>query len=93
MLATGDFRYTPAMFEDNQLKSKEIEVVYLDNTYFNYRFAEIPTREEALKRIISLIESKRDMQKNGVLFRIRLRYLGKENLLVDLSEYFETKIG
>lgn len=89
VLATGDFRYDPSLFVDTPLKDKEVDICYLDNTYFNPAFYNTPTRDEALKKIISIIQDKRE---ENILFRIHLRNLGKEKLLVDLSEYFQIPI-
>lgn len=92
VLATGDFRYSPSMFgPDSPLLSSDIEACYLDNTYLNPMFADMPSRDDAFKNIVSLIETKRSGQ-NKVLFRIVLRNLGKEDLLVRLSQYFRTRI-
>lgn len=88
-MATGDFRYDPSMFIDTPLKNKEVDICYIDNTYFNPLFANIPTRNEALNKIISIIEEKRQ---KDTLFKLHLKILGKENLLVDLAEYFNLPI-
>lgn len=94
-MATGDFRYDPSMFVDSPLSSSglEIDTCYLDNTYFNRQFSNMPTRDQAFREIVKLIERKRDCKcQNLIMFRIKLKYLGKEDLLIELSEYFQTRI-
>jgi DNA cross-link repair 1B protein len=91
ILATGDFRYSPEMFVDAPFSNKEIEICYLDNTYFHKEFANIPDRDFSLKEIIGIIETKR-AGSNQVLIKMYLKKLGKENLLVDLSNYYRIPI-
>ena len=91
ILATGDFRYSPEMFVDAPFSNKEIEICYLDNTYFHKEFANIPDRDFSLKEIIGIIETKR-AGSSQVLIKIYLKKLGKENLLVDLSNYYRIPI-
>lgn len=79
------------MFIDTPLSSVKIDICYLDNTYFNKKFLNIPTRQEALKEIVKLISYKRE-QIDNVIFQINLRILGKENLLEDLYEHFKIPI-
>jgi predicted metal-dependent RNase len=98
ILATGDFRYSPDMFSpDSLLLNKEIELCYLDNTYFEKRFAKLPSRDEALKQIIQLIQTKQKQypkKQSGakLMFKVLLRNLGKEDLLSNLAYFFQTKI-
>lgn len=95
VVATGDFRYTPSMFVDTPLGAisaeGRVELCYLDNTYLNPKFDQMPTRDEALNQIVELINTKRSPQ-NQVLFRLLLRNVGKEDLLIELSKHFATKI-
>jgi hypothetical protein len=99
-LATGDFRYTPIMFSlNNSLLKKlheEIEMCYLDNTCFNAAYSNIPSRMDAFAQIRELIEIKKKtipikFPNTKVIFKIIFRTLGKEVLLVKLSEIFHTK--
>lgn len=87
VLYTGDFRYSPSMFVDTPLSTaKDIDVLYLDNTYCSPK-CDFPSRDEAKKRIIKLIEEHPD---DNVL--IGIRQLGKEDLLADLALHFETHV-
>jgi hypothetical protein len=79
------------MFVDTPLSNTKIDICYLDNTYFNKKFLNIPSREKALKEIIALICFKREQIKN-VIFHLNLRILGKENLLEDLYDHFKIPI-
>jgi len=91
ILATGDFRYSPSMFVDSPLSNqKEIELCYLDNTYLHEYYAAIPTREEAFKEMVKIIETKR-ADINSICL-LKLKYLGKENLLIDLFKHFQKPI-
>jgi Cft2 family RNA processing exonuclease len=99
VLATGDFRYTPDMFSpDSLLVNREIEMCYLDNTYFDRAaYSNIPSRMDALEQIKELIEIKKktipkEFPNTKVIFKIILKTLGKEELLIKLSELFDTKI-
>ncbi len=98
ILATGDFRYTPSMFTDTALKGKEIEICYLDNTYLHEKFDKtIPPRKAAIKELIQLITKHRiEASKLEVpvelIFLIKLKLLGKEDILVDLYNFFKVPI-
>ena len=76
VLATGDFRYSPTMFIETPLENIEVDICYLDNTYFNPIFSNFPSQNDALKEIISIIEKNRN---ENVVFRIILKNLGKDN--------------
>ncbi|CAF0711833.1 unnamed protein product [Brachionus calyciflorus] len=89
VLATGDFRYDPTMFIETPLQNTEVDICYLDNTYFNPIFTHLPTRDKGLQQIIEIIEQHRS---ENVLFRIILKILGKEKLLIDLVDYFKIPI-
>lgn len=89
VLATGDFRYSPSLLDKIDLKSTQVDLCYLDNTYFNPIFSKIPTRDDALGQIISIIDQ---YHRPNVLFKILLKNLGKEKLLVDIVEYYRVPI-
>lgn len=94
VVATGDFRYTPSMFIDSPLlNEKAIEICYLDNTYLHKSFENIPTRDQALSEIIKHIESLRLLRPSEIhVFNIKLRLLGKEELIVNLYKHFKVPI-
>jgi DNA cross-link repair 1B protein len=79
------------MFVDSPLSDVEVDICYLDNTYFNKRYDVIPTREQAAKEIIAIISCKRD-QVDNVIFHLNLKTLGKEDLLVELFNHFKIPI-
>lgn len=89
VLATGDFRYTPSMLSSINLLENQIDICYLDNTYFNPVFSKAPSRDEALRQIIFLIDQHRS---ESLLFKLLLKNLGKERLLIDLVEYYRIPI-
>lgn len=94
-MATGDFRYQPSMFIETPLSiyAGKIDTCYLDNTYFNPVFAPMPTREQAIQSIIKFIDDKLAAKKSKCLFRIKLKKLGKEELLVHLAQHYNTQIA
>jgi hypothetical protein len=90
ILYTGDFRFSGPMLHDETfftLCEKEIDVLYVDNTYFNPRCL-FPTREEATAQILELIRSNEDAR-----VMIGVRSLGKEDLLVTLGRELKENIG
>lgn len=79
------------MFIESPLENRQIDICFLDNTYLEPEFADIPSRREALSEIIQLIECKK--KKNSkLIFSIILRNLGKENMLVEIAQHFKTRI-
>jgi hypothetical protein len=91
-LATGDFRYDPAMFVHSPLSEKEVDICYLDNTYFNPIFAAMPTREQAMTEIIRVVDECRKKYDKKCIVNIKLKRLGKEEILAKLAEHFKTQI-
>ena len=83
---------------DSLLVNREIEMCYLDNTYFDRAtYSNIPSRKEALDQIKDLIKIKKKIipkehPEAKVIFKIILKTLGKEELLIELAEHFKTKI-
>jgi hypothetical protein len=90
ILATGDFRYSPDMFVDTPLSQGEVDICYLDNTYFNKCFKNLPSRKDALKELIAFLDSKRE---DDVIFKLFIRTIGKEQLLLDVYDYFKQPIN
>jgi len=89
ILATGDFRYTPSMFNEDTLI--DIDKCYLDTTYFETIYNNIPSRENGLNAIKDLIEHKLKTCINPI-FGIDVNKIGKEDLLIQLALHFNTKI-
>ncbi len=82
ILATGDFRYTPKMFENTCLSNTSLDRCYLDTTYLHPIYSNIPSRKNAMNEMIDLIYI--CLQKYGrhrVIFEILLKNLGKEEIL------------
>ena len=91
ILYTGDFRYHESMFANGsgplgQLLSCPIDVLYLDNTFCSPKCS-FPTNEEVTKTIIAIIESH---PSERVMFG--MRNIGKENMLITVSEHFNEKV-
>ncbi|XP_015953395.1 uncharacterized protein LOC107477834 [Arachis duranensis] len=94
MLYTGDFRWEVGC--ERAAKAKEmlagaikddkVDVVYLDNTYCNPIY-DFPNRQVAAQQIIDIIASHPD---HDVI--IGINTLGKEDLLVQISEALKIKI-
>ncbi|KAL4462021.1 hypothetical protein ABPG74_000866 [Tetrahymena malaccensis] len=94
---TGDFRFNQSMIECNpilfppELRTKNLqncsiqidEMIY-DNTYCNPAF-NFPRADEVFKRMVEIIEKNRNKR---VL--IAMGALGKEDICIKLSEYFQT---
>ena len=79
------------MFDDTVL-SKEIEACYLDNTYLHEQFEKIPTRDQALQEIINHISQARAKSSEKLVFFIKLKKLGKEELVIALYNHFQTPL-
>ena len=89
ILYTGDFRYSDSMLKSlsSELLKSSIDVLYLDNTFCSPKCA-FPPLDEALKSIIGIVEQHPN---NRVMFG--MRNLGKEDMLIYVSEYFNEKIA
>ena len=92
ILATGDFRYTPSMFNDTRLASIKIDKCYMDNSFFNKIYNNIPSQENAKNAIIDLIAIKKGYRSSAV-FAVDVYKIGKEKLLIDLCKTFGTKVA
>ncbi|XP_068125812.1 5' exonuclease Apollo isoform X3 [Hyperolius riggenbachi] len=86
VLYTGDFRYSPLMLKCPPLKNKKIDVLYLDNTNCDPE-NKLPSRQEATKQIIQIIENHPEHD-----IVIGLYSIGKESLLVQLAKTFTSWI-
>ncbi|XP_050204551.1 uncharacterized protein LOC126654659 [Mercurialis annua] len=94
LLFTGDFRWeaecesakTAREMLVDALKDNAVDVLYLDNTYCNPAF-EFPPRLVAARQVVDIIDSH-----PGFDIIIGIDSLGKEDLLVHISDMLETKI-
>jgi len=89
ILYTGDFRYEEGMLDQgslSELKSNPVDVLYIDNTYCSPKCV-FPSREEAKRQIINIIEQHPNER---VVFG--LRGLGKEDILISLAKWFDVRI-
>ncbi|ERM98376.1 5' exonuclease Apollo [Amborella trichopoda] len=93
-LHTGDFRWETTNDKEipgkemllEALKGDKVDILYLDNTYCNPSFS-FPPRHVAAQQVIDVISSypERDIV-------IGIDSLGKEDLLLRISEVLKTKI-
>jgi len=90
ILATGDFRYTPSMFNKGSLT--DIDKCYVDTTFFEKIYNNIPSKKNAFKAIKNLIENKLETCNNPI-FGVNVYKIGKEDLLIKLAKHFNTKIA
>lgn len=79
------------MFVDSPLSTVKVDKCFLDNTYLNPKFSNIPSQSSATQAIIKLIVNK--LEQNYTVFGIKVNKLGKESLLVELCEAFKTQIA
>ncbi|TNV81426.1 hypothetical protein FGO68_gene16207 [Halteria grandinella] len=98
ILHTGDFRFSPSMFDNDILfppekRNKEmhqmslpVDYLFLDNTFAD-RTYDFPSRDEAYANVKSIVESHKS-------FRIFVfaYLLGKEEVFINLAKDFETLI-
>ena len=95
---TGDFRFHPVMLEhpllcppgrkNDEMRGITIDIDYLhlDNTFANPEY-DFPTREVAYNSLKSIVENHKDYRLYVFLYS-----LGKEEVLLNLAETFETLI-
>lgn len=87
ILYTGDFRYTRNMQQEPALKNaKLINIIYLDNTNCSPQIV-LPSRQQATEQIKKVIR-----EHPLHLVKIGTYSLGKESLLVELAQEFQTWI-
>jgi hypothetical protein len=77
------------MFNESSLNG--IDKCYLDTTYFEKIYNNIPSQKNALNAIKNLIQHKLDTCNNPI-FGIDVNKIGKEHLLIQLALHFDTKI-
>ncbi len=76
-----------------RLNSVTIDKCYLDTTYFDPIYNNIPSKANALNAIKRLIEKKIETSHTLPVFAIEVSKIGKEDLLIDLCLHFDTKIA
>jgi len=98
VLHTGDFRFHPSMLEhpklcppgrrNDEMKgiTVDIDYLHLDNTFANPEY-DFPTREEAYKTLKEIVANHKEYR--VFLFSYTL---GKEEVLLNLAEDFESLI-
>ena len=91
VLATGDFKYSPELCKDSILNEIQVDTCYIDNTYMNKLYSGLPSKNKAFNELLDLVDIKQQMHEH-VVFSIQINLIGKTDLLIQLSEYFETKI-
>ncbi|KAM9334733.1 protein artemis [Symphorus nematophorus] len=97
VLYTGDFRLAAgdaARIEHLHSGSrvKDIQTVYLDSTFFDPRFYQIPTREVCLNGILELIGNWINQSRYHVVWLNCKAAYGYEYLFTNLGEEFNTQI-
>ena len=75
-------------------KNLLIDECHFDNTYNNNKhYSNFPSRRTAIELLIDLVSIKQAMDNNAI-FEIKMNNLGKESLLLELSNHFDAaKIG
>ncbi|XP_060228673.1 protein artemis isoform X2 [Meriones unguiculatus] len=91
VLYTGDFRLAKGEASRMELlhsggRVKDIQSVYLDTTFCDPRFYQIPSREECLKGILELVRSWVTRSPNHVVWLNCKAAYGYEYLFTNLSE-------
>lgn len=86
-LFTGDFRFDPAMLEEPMLKGPFDEVI-LDTTFAEPIFERLPSKEEAVRQVLSLIQSSSPSRQ---VF-LECDMLGTEPVLEAIVERFGCKV-
>lgn len=84
ILYTGDFRFEKCFKSINQLP-KEVDVLYLDNTYCSEKYMNFPSRIDALEKILDLSVANKNV-------RIITPKIGKENILMTIASALNTKV-
>uniref|UniRef100_A0A8C4RXM1 Protein artemis n=1 Tax=Erpetoichthys calabaricus TaxID=27687 RepID=A0A8C4RXM1_ERPCA len=97
VLYTGDFRLAKGEVTRMELlhsgsRIKYIKSIYLDTTFFDPRFYQIPDREECLKGIIDLVRSWITLSSYHVVWLNCKAAYGYEYLFTNLSEEFGIQV-
>lgn len=98
ILYTGDYRMKSKdirkinAFYDSYGNTKNIQVLYLDTTFFLQDYMEFPTREESLEQIIGLIINWLDSdEKNIIHLKLSAKY-GYEYVFMEIFNTFKMPI-
>ncbi|XP_022066258.2 protein artemis isoform X2 [Acanthochromis polyacanthus] len=97
VLYTGDFRF--AVGDTSRIEHlhsgsrvKDIQSVYLDSTFYDPRFYQIPTREVCLNGILELVGNWIGQSSHHVVWLNCKAAYGYEYLFTNLGEEFNTQI-
>lgn len=93
---TGDFRYSDEMKNENVMSEFiGADAVFLDTTYCNPKFV-FPSQNESIDYIVGVIERLRvenvGVTAKNVLFLVATYVIGKERILVEISQRCKRKI-
>ncbi|KAI3451800.1 hypothetical protein Pfo_008465 [Paulownia fortunei] len=93
---TGDFRYRDEMKNESVISEFiGADAVFLDTTYCNPKFV-FPSQEESIDYIVGVIEKigvqSEGVIVNNVLFLVATYVIGKERILVEISQRCKRKI-
>ncbi|XP_075064781.1 protein artemis isoform X2 [Mixophyes fleayi] len=97
VLYTGDFRLAQGEVARMELlhsgnRVKDIESVYLDTTFCDPKFFQIPSREECLIGILELVRSWITLSPYHIVWLNCKAAYGYEYLFTNLSEEFDAKV-
>uniref|UniRef100_A0A7N6BTW3 Protein artemis n=1 Tax=Anabas testudineus TaxID=64144 RepID=A0A7N6BTW3_ANATE len=97
VLYTGDFRFAAGDASRIELlhsgsRVKDIQSVYLDSTFYDPRFYQIPTREVCLKGILELVKNWISQSSHHVVWLNCKAAYGYEYLFTNLGDEFNTQI-
>ncbi|XP_020376958.2 protein artemis [Rhincodon typus] len=97
VLYTGDFRLAKGEVTRMELlhsggRIKDIQTVYLDTTFCDPRFYQIPSREECLNGILELVRSWITLSPYHVIWLNCKAAYGYEYLFTNLSEEFSVQV-
>ncbi|XP_016281532.1 protein artemis isoform X2 [Monodelphis domestica] len=97
VLYTGDFRLAKGEaarmeFLHSGSRVKDIQSVYLDTTFFDPKFYQIPSRVECLKGILELVRNWITLSPYHVVWLNCKAAYGYEYLFTNLSEEFGTQV-
>ncbi|XP_077329109.1 protein artemis isoform X1 [Lithobates pipiens] len=97
VLYTGDFRLAKGEVARMELlhsgnRVKEIDSVYLDTTFCDPKFFQIPSREECLSGVLELVHSWITLSPHHVVWLNCKAAYGYEYLFTNMSEEFGAKV-
>lgn len=93
VLCTGDFRADSLFFSNSTavslIQQHIFGTIFLDNTHMELETEEFPSREESLRKAVSVIRQAEGYSKIFIV----VNRVGREGFLIKLSQKLETKIG